>query len=158
MFKKFTLARCSWIFSRSPLIWLWGCSHLFVLVNQIKKIPEPAPSWIFWILKSEPTEYAAWIVNMRTLIRRPLISSSLIIHISKQKATALLPLSSAVFMLSAVYLPVSLLHSSTSAAGGTRIEQQVNQPSLSSALTLPPSVTRVSKQWVLCCCLIYFHP
>jgi len=48
--------------------------------------------------------------------------------------------------------------SSTSAVGDIRIEQQVNLPSQNSALSLPPWVTRVSKQWVLCCCLIYCHP
>lgn len=68
----------------------------------------------------------------------------------------LLPVS--VWIYLSVCLSVSLLRCSTSAAGDTRIEQQVNQPSLSSAPTLPPSVTRVSRQWVLCCCLIYFHP
>lgn len=62
------------------------------------------------------------------------------------------------FLLLCAYLRVSFLDSSTSAAGDTRTERQVNQPSLNSAPTPPPSVTRVSRQWVPCYCLTYFHP
>lgn len=47
------------------------------------------------------------------------------------------------------YVYLSIFCSSTSAAEDTRIEQQVNRPNQSSAPTLPPSGSKVCRQWVL---------
>lgn len=141
-----------------------GWSHLLVLVSKKSKGRFFTPSLRKDLdLELQPADYlhSVWMVTLWNLIKPPLISFHND-YSNFTKTTVLIFLcllhlhEGAGVCLRLPNFSVSLsVPPSTSAAGDTRTERQVNPPSPSSVPTLPPNVTRLSRQWVLFC-LIYF--